>query len=123
MLARQGLKRYCSVECLRRSPAYQAGRARSKARRRARKRNAERVEAVDRLVVFERDGWACQICGEKVDRNAQVPDERAATVDHILPLARGGDHTYANVQTAHFLCNSLKGDRVPEGGEQLRLVG
>jgi 5-methylcytosine-specific restriction endonuclease McrA len=35
----------------------------------------------------------------------------APTVDHIIPLARGGSHTWDNVQLAHHLCNSLKGDR------------
>jgi 5-methylcytosine-specific restriction endonuclease McrA len=45
----------------------------------------------------------------------------AATIDHIVPLAAGGDDTKANVQLAHRRCNTRKGAR---GGEQqLRLVG
>jgi 5-methylcytosine-specific restriction endonuclease McrA len=35
------------------------------------------------------------------------------TIDHILPLARGGTHEPSNVQAAHFGCNAAKGARVP----------
>jgi 5-methylcytosine-specific restriction endonuclease McrA len=35
----------------------------------------------------------------------------APTIDHVLALAAGGTHEMANVQAAHFICNSLKGDR------------
>lgn len=87
--------------------------------RRARKRAAF-VEVVVRPKVYARDGWHCQICGEAVARDKVVPHPDAPTLDHIVPLAAGGDHSYANTQLAHFRCNCLKGDR--GGGEQLRLV-
>lgn len=70
------------------------------------------VEYVDALTVFERDAWACGICSELVDSKLQFPDRACATVDHILPLSRGGSHSYDNVQLAHFSCNSGKRDRV-----------
>lgn len=65
---------------------------------------------VSRWRIFERDGWACHICGDSVDREAVVPDLAAPTLDHVVPLARGGRHTEANVKTAHFYCNSVKRD-------------
>lgn len=34
------------------------------------------------------------------------------SVDHIVPLAKGGLHSWDNVQLAHFKCNTLKGARV-----------
>lgn len=67
------------------------------------------AERVDREVVFARDGWVCGICGLLADRDS-------ATVDHIIPIARGGPHTYANVQTAHRLCNLRKHASLPTGG-------
>lgn len=91
--------RYCSDRCIKRA---------AKTRRRARKRNAW-VEEVWRPKVYERDNWTCRICHEPVDRDAEVPDPLAPTLDHIVPLALGGDHSYANVQCAHYRCNSLKG--------------
>lgn len=96
--------------------------SRSKRRRRARKRGAV-VERYERTDIFERDRWRCQLCGGKVRRAAKVPHPRAPVLDHVVPIACGGDDTPANVQCAHFLCNSHKGDRVAGDGEQLRLVG
>jgi 5-methylcytosine-specific restriction endonuclease McrA len=50
-----------------------------------------------------------------------VPHLKAATIDHIIPLSISRDDTRANVQLAHFICNSIKGDRL--AGEQLALIG
>ena len=95
-------------------------RAVAKAKRRAVKKSAF-VENVYRRKVFERDGWRCQLCRKPVKRDAVVPHPKAPVLDHIIPLAAGGTHEPANVQCAHYLCNSLKGDR--GGGEQLLLIG
>jgi 5-methylcytosine-specific restriction endonuclease McrA len=64
-----------------------------------------RVEYVDRTVVYERDQGICGICRELAD----VDDFH---VDHIIPLAKGGEHSYENVQVAHPSCNRAKRDRV-----------
>jgi len=62
--------------------------------------------------VFERDNWMCRICGDPVNRDARTPELDAPTVDHIVPLARGGAHAPDNWQTAHFYCNSVKSDQI-----------
>ncbi len=49
--------------------------------------------------VLLRDAHTCGICG--------LPG--ADTVDHIIPRARGGDHTPANLRAAHRACNSRRG--------------
>jgi 5-methylcytosine-specific restriction endonuclease McrA len=36
----------------------------------------------------------------------------SASVDHIIPLVLGGEHSMANVQAAHLVCNLRKGDRL-----------
>lgn len=82
----------------------------AEANRRARKLR-QFVEDVARAVVFERDGWLCGICGLHIDRNLAHPDPMSASVDHIIPLARGGLHAMANVQAAHLNCNVRKGSR------------
>lgn len=63
------------------------------------------VERVDRRVVFERDLGICGICGLAVRR-------QDVSVDHIIPLSRGGLHAYTNVQLAHRRCNAGKRDRL-----------
>jgi len=50
-----------------------------------------------------------------------VPHPKAPTIDHIVPLAQGGDDTRDNVQLAHFECNWRKRDAGES--EQLRLIG
>ncbi len=105
--------RYCSHRC---------GKADGKDRRRARKRAAY-VADVHRLRVFERDGWRCQLCRRKVDRTKVVPHPHAPVLDHVLPLSQGGTHEPANVQCAHYMCNSVKSDGVFGAGEQLLLIG
>jgi len=52
-----------------------------------------------------------------------VPHPLAPTIDHLIPLADGGSDSPANVATAHFLCNSTKGERHGGGGDQLTLIG
>lgn len=72
--------------------------------RRARLRDAF-VEVVDPQVVFERDEGVCGICHGPVDR-----DE--FDIDHVEPLALGGEHSYENVRVAHVSCNRRRGRRV-----------
>jgi 5-methylcytosine-specific restriction endonuclease McrA len=66
-------------------------------------------ERVFRRRVFDRDGWVCQICFGIVDDARQYPDPMSPSMDHIVPLIRGGRHTYSNVQLAHLQCNEIKG--------------
>ena len=57
----------------------------------------------------------CQLCGNKtqppevwVGWDGKTAMPYAPTVDHIIPLAKAGTHTWDNVQLAHALCNSFK---------------
>ena len=79
--------------------------AKNKSRRKARVM-AGWVEPVNRNEVFRRWKGRCGICGELVD-----PDSFAT--DHIRPLSAGGEHSYANVQLAHAICNQRKGKTWP----------
>jgi hypothetical protein len=78
-------------------------------------------EHVDRQKVFNRDGWVCRRCGKKVNKRLKWPHKLSATLDHIIPLALGGDHTYENVQLAHAKCNLEKSHT--GAGDQLALLG
>lgn len=82
---------------------------------------AQYVEDVDPVVVFDRDGWRCHICRRKVDKGLSGRDRMGPTLDHLIPIAQGGEHSYANTALAHRSCNSRKGAR--PGATQLALVG
>lgn len=70
------------------------------------------VEEVDSTLVYERDGWRCGICGGSISPSKRWPDSGSVTLDHIIPISKGGRHEYANCQAAHFGCNSRKGSRI-----------
>lgn len=54
------------------------------------------------LAVFKRDGYRCVDCGT----------DEELTVDHVIPLARGGADEMSNYRTRCRPCNSRKGARV-----------
>lgn len=110
LVTHRGDIRWCSYKCKRKMQAT---------RRRARERAAF-IEDVSPQRIYKRDGWRCQLCGTKVRRDKTAPHPQAPTLDHIIPLAKGGKHEAVNVQCAHFICNSIKSDR---GGGQLLLIG
>lgn len=89
----------------------------NKRRRRARKKINGTIETVRALTVFERDGWRCGICHRTVRKDLKPPHPRAPQLDHIVPLALGGEHTYANTQCSHAECNWTKGAR--HAGQEL----
>lgn len=55
----------------------------------------------------ERDGDNCGICGEPLFGSR----DEAPCLDHIVPLAQGGEDTIENLQLAHPYCNLRKGAR------------
>lgn len=72
--------------------------------------NAAFIEQIDPLMVLERDNWRCQICGCETPWHLRGSyDDAAPEIDHIVPLSKGGEHSYLNVQCACRRCNLLKG--------------
>lgn len=73
------------------------------------------VEGCDRVAGLPGSarGW-CGLCGEPIDPDATWPDPAMASVDHIVPVSRGGKHERANVQAAHLGCNVHKGAAMAE---------
>lgn len=55
--------------------------------------------------ILMRDGYRCQYCG-KEDTGDNL------TIDHIIPLSKGGRDTWTNVVAACRYCNNLKGNRM-----------
>ncbi|MFG1302696.1 HNH endonuclease [Xanthobacter autotrophicus] len=55
--------------------------------------------------IFQRDNFTCAYCGERGGK---------LECDHVVPVARGGEHTDDNLVTACFSCNRTKRDRTPQ---------
>lgn len=60
-----------------------------------------------RQTLFERDGWSCRYCGETVETDT-------ATLDHMIPVSKGGLNTAENLATCCMMCNSIKAGRTYE---------
>jgi hypothetical protein len=65
----------------------------------------EPIKKSIRFEVFKRDSFTCQYCGQK------SPDV-VLQIDHITPVAHGGDNDILNLVTACKGCNAGKSDRV-----------
>jgi hypothetical protein len=102
----------------RHSPSVRASKARRKAMERGRTAGAERFDPIEVLV---RDRWRCHICGQATPKALRGSyDDRAPELDHIVPLAAGGQHSRANTACACRKCNISKGATLLG---QLRLFG
>lgn len=66
--------------------------------------------------VYERDNFQCQYCGK-------FPRKKHMTLDHILPVSRGGTSTWKNTVLSCLPCNHKKADNTPdEAGMPLMTV-
>jgi 5-methylcytosine-specific restriction endonuclease McrA len=67
---------------------------------------------VNPIKVFERDKWHCQLCGISTPRRLKGKHQpQSPELDHIIPMSRGGGHTYENTQCACRKCNAIKLDK------------
>lgn len=94
---------YCNSSC-----AIRAHKRKWRHVRRTLHKNGDNI-TLHRLI--QRDNGICQLCFLPVDRAANLSKDHAApTIDHVTPVALGGQHTWDNVQLACRFCNSIKGD-------------
>ena len=110
---------YCSKRCYRKS-----NKRSSNIGHRLRKYGSEDKPRdsikLDKLI--ERDNGICYICGCETNRDDHnyrhgwfTIGDSYPTIDHVMPLAKGGTHTWDNVRLACRRCNSEKGDTVMAG--------
>lgn len=108
-----GAEKYCSNKCRKKQMALIRKRYRhikGNHRKRARYFNVK-YEKVDKTNVFERDNYKCTKCGVKCDiSKVGTNHDEEPTLDHIIPMSKGGPHTYDNVQTLCRNCNTKKGN-------------
>lgn len=105
---------FCSNKC--NYKHYKTGTIADRLRRYG--RADEHRECIPLDDVIERDNGICYLCGCKTDKADSWYDvngyfvcgDTYPTRDHVIPIAKGGTHTWDNVRLACRKCNSIKNE-------------
>lgn len=100
-LGRSINSKYCSDKCRRKAVNNQHDRRL--------KRCEKRDYGITLRKVFEKGGGVCCICSRRLSMESDPNCESHPSIDHIIPISKGGDHTWDNVQLLCRRCNSQKG--------------
>ena len=92
----------CTIEA-------QRARYRIKSTKRRTQVSPQRI-AADQVV--REYGNACHICGEEIDLSLPRTSRMGLTIDHVIPLAKGGSDEMDNLKPAHWICNNRKSDKL-----------
>ena len=74
---------------------------------RVKKNKRKKLSLSQRKIIYEKSNGYCQLCGRKM-----LYDN--FTVDHIIPLGRGGTNDMDNLQGVCKVCNEFKANIFPE---------
>lgn len=80
-------------------------RERNRMTRRARLANSPVIIPFTKSEIIKRDGLNCYLCGELLT-------VKTSTVDHFIPLSRGGFHCASNARIACRPCNNAKYNKI-----------
>lgn len=118
----------CSGECrrIKQNRSVRASRKRrgvkDNHRHRARKLGLAYDPSITLKKLVERDGLKCAICGGACNWSDHSWSEYCGpmypSIDHIIPMSKGGGHVWENVQVAHIICNSEKSDSLEAQNEK-----
>lgn len=106
--------RYCSNSCA------------NKNRNRIKDKRIKKECVVDKDIslqsLYKRDNGVCYICGRLCDWNDYIVRDGTVicgdwypSIEHIMPISKGGLHSWDNVRLAHRICNTRKGNHMPPG--------
>lgn len=110
----------CSKESKRRHKCKQKRKIGGTTHRKRAKHYGVEYEPVNVFKVFERDQWRCQLCGISTPRELRGKHKPASPeLDHIIPISKGGPHTYVNTQCLCRRCNGDKSATIPRAHKAL----
>lgn len=102
--------KYCCDEC-----SKKAFNSSHEHRRRVRIKSAMVDNDITLEGLFKRDRGICWICGDKCNYEDYIISDKAfiagdwyPSIDHVIELANGGEHSWNNVKLAHRICNTKR---------------
>lgn len=108
-----GDNKYCSKECL--NKYHNTVHAETRKRYKVINGQIDYTITLDKLI--KRDNNICYICNKECNLNDytyqgnyKIAGNYYPSIDHVIPIAKGGTHTWNNVRLAHRICNSIKSD-------------
>lgn len=106
-------KKYCSNKCSKKSNEYH----KTARRREMIKSNGHYDWSISIPKLIKRDK-VCKLCGKDIDitdikeaKGTKIAGDNYPSIDHIIPVSKGGTHTWDNVQLAHRGCNTKKNNK------------
>ena len=114
IFARGNRKKYCSEECSK------------KAMNRKHDKRISADKIVDKDIslqsLYNRESGICYLCGMKcnwedyiISNGATICGDWYPSIDHVIPISKGGEHSWKNIRLAHRKCNYIKSDNTPPG--------
>lgn len=107
-------KLYCSKDC-----ANKVNNKNNEIKRNRKIKGAMVDKDITLQRLYERDHGICYLCGEVCDWSDKeerdgviICGNSYPSIDHVIPLSRGGDHSWQNVRLAHRICNTKKGAKL-----------
>lgn len=94
--------KYCSKKCI--------NKFRNRQKDKRIYRNGKPDLSITLTKLYMRDKGVCQLCGRHIDFDCDSNSKHYPSIDHIKPIAKGGTHSWDNVQLACRQCNSIKSD-------------
>lgn len=110
-----GNTKYCSKKC--RDKYHNSTHAEIRNRWKTNNGQVDYTITLDKLI--KRDNNICYICNKKCNLNDYIYQANTfiagnyyPSIDHVIPLAKGGVHEWNNIRLAHRICNSMKSDKI-----------
>lgn len=112
-------RKYCSDECLKK---HQRRIRKYKHKLKMKRLDEEGLfdESITLSKLIAKYNNTCYLCGGQCDSSDYTITKEGyfivgsmyPSIDHVVPISKGGTHTWDNVKLAHHGCNSLKNDDV-----------
>lgn len=102
---------FCSEKCRKKQHNLRRQRRKDNRTKQA-KKNGNYDKSITLAKVYKRNHGVCYICGKHLILNDDYNRLDAPTIEHVVPICKGGTHTWDNVRLACRACNTAKGTKL-----------